>query len=293
LLESDGTATLGPGRVADVARNRPAVLRLRCVGCEVLARSIYLCAARSPHVVDVALLRRRLHDTPATLREQVQAEIDAADVANPPYDAITLAYGLCGGAMAGVRPARVPLVLPRAHDCITLLLGSRGRYEREFTADPGTYWYTADYLERSRADEYGAETGLLGVGASSEGELERAYAEYVARFGKDNADYLIEVTGAWRAHYDRAVFLDMGIGDEGQAMRRARTEAEWRGWRFERMAGELLLIRRLLDADWDGDFLVVEPGQSLAMSYGADIVSAKDESDARSPEGAQAHEARR
>jgi hypothetical protein len=38
-------------------------LRLRAISCEVLARPVYLCAVRSPHVVDVSLLRRRLHDT--------------------------------------------------------------------------------------------------------------------------------------------------------------------------------------------------------------------------------------
>src|SRR3989304_2025820 len=37
-------------------------MRLAALTCEVLARSVYLCAARSPHVVDVRLNRRGLHD---------------------------------------------------------------------------------------------------------------------------------------------------------------------------------------------------------------------------------------
>ena len=49
-------------------------LRLRAVSCEVLARPVYLFAARSPHVVDVTLLRRRLHDTPELLRRRLQDE---------------------------------------------------------------------------------------------------------------------------------------------------------------------------------------------------------------------------
>ncbi len=254
-------------------------MRLRAIACEVLARPLYLSAARSPHVVDIELLQRGLHDTPATLRVRLQAAIDAAATADPPYDATVLGYGLCGGAAAGIAAAGVPLVLPRAHDCITLFLGGRARYQAEFTAHPGTYWYVPDYVERSGAGS--DRTGLLGIGASSDDDLQAAYAGYVERYGRDNADYLMEAMGAWRAHYDRAVFIDTGIGDGTEAEVRARAEAERRGWRFERLAGELLagellLIRRLLAGGWGDDFLVLRPGQRLAMSHGDDVMCALD-----------------
>lgn len=250
-------------------------LRLRAISCEVLARPVYLCAARSPHVVDVTLLRRRLHDTPQLLRSRLQAEIDAAGEADPPYDAVVLAYGLCGGASAGIAASGVPLVVPRAHDCITLLLGGRERYEREFAAHPGTYWYAPDYLERSDADGSGSAGGLVGIGATTDEAEQAAYAEYVARFGEDSAAYLMEVTGAWRSHYDRAAFVDMGVGDASAVEEKVRLEASRRGWLFERVAGELVLIRRLLEGDWDEDFLVLAPGQRLAMSYDPSIIRAE------------------
>ena len=249
-------------------------LRLRAIACEVLARPLYLCAARSRNVVDVQFLRRGLHDTPPVLREQLQAEIDAASAADPPCDAVVLAYGLCGGATAGIEARAVPLVLPRAHDCITLFLGGRSRYQAEFIAHPGTYWYATDQVERVQA---GDRAGLLGIGATSDEELASVYGEYVAKYGKENADYLMEAMGAWRSHYDRAAFVDMGVGDSGDAERRARTEADRRGWRFERLAGDLVLLRRLLDGDWAGDFLVLEPGQRLEMSYDEDVVRAAAE----------------
>jgi len=250
-------------------------LRLRAVTCEVLARPVYHFAARSPHVVDVVLLRKRLHDTPGTLRELLQAEIDAAADADPPYDAVVLAYGLCGGAAAGIVAGGVPLVVPRAHDCITLLLGSRDRYESEFTAHPGTYWYAPDYIERSEGDAPGTGGGLPGLGATTDEAEAAAYADYVARFGEDNGAYLMEVTGAWRSHYDRAAYLDTGLGDPSALEENVRKEAQRRGWLFERLPGELGLIRRLLEGDWDDDFLVLEPGQRLAMSYDPSVIRAE------------------
>src|SRR3972149_4695128 len=109
-------------------------MRLLALTCEVLARSVYLCAARTPHVVDVRLNRRGLHDDPPNLRAILQAQVDEVGA---PHDAGVLAYGLCGGATAGLRAGSVPLVVPRAHDCITLFLGSRARYAAEFMANPG------------------------------------------------------------------------------------------------------------------------------------------------------------
>lgn len=246
-------------------------LRLRCIGCEVLARPLYLAAARSRHVVDVELLRRGLHEIPADLRSRLQAMIDETDATT--YDAVVLGYALCGAATAGLRAGTVPLVVPRAHDCITLFLGDRERYRHEFTADPGTFWYVQDYLERE--DAPGAELTGLGIGAGSEDEMKATHAEYVERYGRDNADYLMEVLGAWRSHYDRAAYVDMDVADGSHVEERARTDAERRGWRFEKVAGDVILVRRLLEGDWERDFLVVRPGERVVMSYDDDVVRAE------------------
>lgn len=246
-------------------------MRLLALTCEVLARSVYLSAARTPHVVDVRLNRRGLHDDPPNLRTLLQAEIDGI---GPPYDAVVLAYGLCGGATAGLRAGPIPLVVPRAHDCITLFLGSRDRYTAEFTGHPGTYWYVQDYLERT---DDGSAFG--GVGAVSDAAARATHEEYVAKYGEDNAAYLMEVLGGWRAHYDRAAYVEMGLANAraaDDAESRARADAEQRGWAFAKLAGELILVRRLIDGDWDAaDFLVLQPGERLAMSYDDDVIRAE------------------
>jgi hypothetical protein len=244
-------------------------VRLLALTCEVLARAVYLGAARSPHVVDVRLNRRGLHDDPPNLREVLQAEIDGAGA---PYEAIVLAYGLCGGAAAGLRAGSIPLVVPRAHDCITLFLGSRGRYAAEFSGHPGTYWYVGDYLERT--DDGSA---FAGVGAVSDAEARATHEEYVRKYGADNAAYLMEVLGGWRSHYDRAAFVTLGLGGDAPAVEaRARDEAASRGWQFEKLAGDLVLVRRLLDGDWDpADYLILGPGERLAMAYDETVIRAE------------------
>lgn len=244
-------------------------MRIKCLGCDALARLVYLSAAQSPHIVDVSLFRLGLHRKPADLQSRLQAEID--DVVGQGYDAVALAYGLCGKATHGLVARDIPVVIPRAHDCITLFLGGRARYNEQHTTNPGTYWYVSDYIERGSMN---GEKAVLGSTVDDGSNIEDVYDEYVAKYGKDNADYLMEVMGAWQSHYNRAVYIDMGVGHSPAVEDQARQEAARRGWTFEHMAGDLVLIRRLLFGDWEKDFLVLQPGQRLTMAYNDDIICA-------------------
>ncbi len=240
-------------------------MRLKCLACEALARPVYLCAAQSPHTVDVELFRLGWHDDPPDLRSRLQAAIDAAQG----YDALLLAYGLCGKSTEGLVARDVPLVLPRAHDCITLFLGSRARYDDQFQNHAGTYWYVLDYIERARD-----KGTALSIGAEMSGSIRAVYDEYVVKYGRDNADYLMEVMGAWQQHYNRAAFIEMGVGDGAAVEAQTRDEAARRGWTFDRLDGDLGLIRRLLNGDWADDFLILEPGQRVSMAYDGQVVVA-------------------
>jgi hypothetical protein len=240
-------------------------MRLKCLGCDALARPLYLCAAQSPHIVDVTLFRLGLHNDPSDLRDRLQAQIDAT--VGQGYDAVLLAYGLCGKSTAGLIARDVPVVIPRAHDCITLFLGARERYQEQFEQHPGTYWYALDYIERRD----GSGT-TLSLGADTDTDMSEVYGEYVRKYGQDNADYLMEVVGAWKDHYRRAAFIDMGVGDGATVETHARDEAIRRGWAFERLAGDLVLIRRLFAGSWDDDFLILQPSQQVEMTYDRDVI---------------------
>lgn len=243
-------------------------MKLLVIACDVLARPVYLCAARSPHVVDIRLFARGLHNEPGKLRDILQHEIDGVE---PGYDAIVLGYGLCGGATAGIAARSVPLALPRAHDCITLFLGARERYEEEFSAST-TYWYVNDQVERNQG--YNAKSIGLGVTGDNDDDMEAIRAEYVEKYGEDNADYLMEIMGAWKTHYQRAAFVGMGVADEGASVAYAREQAERRGWAFDQLEGSLVLLRKLIDGDWDEDILTIQPGERLAMSWDEGVVKA-------------------
>ena len=145
-------------------RTRGGLMRLYVIACDVVARPVYLCAARSPHVVDVRLFERGLHDEPKDLRHAPPGG-DRRGAREPPTRSCW-ATGCAAARPPASRPATVPVVLPRAHDCITLFLGARERYAQETTDRPATYWYVADQLERN--DGYQAGVGGLAIGADTD-----------------------------------------------------------------------------------------------------------------------------
>lgn len=240
--------------------------RMMCIGCEALARLVYYESALSPHIIDIDIVKLGLHVEPNGLRTLLQKKIDAVTASD--YDVIVLAYGLCGKATYGLTARNIPMVMPKAHDCITLFLGSRDRYKEQFENQPGTYWYALDYMQRN-SDPNTA----LSLGASTLGnDLKATYESYVQKYGSDNADYLMSVMGAWQEHYQRAAYIDMGIGDGSSVADQAKTDADRRGWTFEFMKGDRVLIHKLLFAEWDQDFLFINPGQRVGMSYSDEVV---------------------
>ena len=254
-------------------------MRIKAIVCEVLAREVYYCAACSPHVIDIDLVEKGLHNVPADLRAELQKRLDRVDPSR--YDAIVLVYGLCGTATAGLQASRTPIIIPRAHDCITLYLGSQTRYQAYFVSHPGTYYYTADYIER------GGSGSLVALGAGTEANMGSEYENYVAKYGKDNADYLMEIMGAWKKHYNRATYIDIEGPQLPDYRAQVQAEAERRGWSYEEAMGQVGLLADLLNGNWDTErFLRIEPGQRIAQSYDAGVIGVEGACPPPAPEAA-------
>lgn len=242
---------------------------LKLISCEVLARQVYYIAAFSPHVIDIELVDKGLHNDSDLLRAELQRRLDAVEPDK--YGAVLLGYGLCNNSIVGLTCPHTQMVLPRAHDCITLYLGSGERYSAEFRRNPGTYWYTPDYMERG-----GSASDKISLGASTtETDMDTVYQEYVEKYGQDNADYLMEVMGAWQKHYNRAAYIETQEIRLPDYSPQVRETAARRGWTFEQMAGSLILLRDLLEGRWDAErFLTVPPGQTITPVYDGRIVGA-------------------
>jgi hypothetical protein len=245
------------------------MLKLKVISCDVFRRETSWLAARSPCYVDAVFLPQGLHESPDKLRAILTEEIEKANERLPRkhyeekeeyYDYIILAYGLCDNSIVGLKSVRIPLVIPRAHDCIALLLGSREKYSALHEEHPGTYWYSRGWIERS-----------LQPGKA---RYEQTYKSYVEKYGEDNAEYLMEMEQGWFKSYNRALFINWeDLGNTEFYRSYSKECADYLKWNYEETSGDPSLMEKMFRGQFDEkEVLLIEPGKTVAASYDEGII---------------------
>jgi len=226
--------------------------RLALLACRVFEREIALHAADAKHIAKTRFFEVGLHDRPDDLRAALQAALCEMERRDD-IEAVVLAYGLCGRGTAGLRPLRHKLVIPRAHDCVTVFMGSKETYAEHQRRCPTCYFYTPGWNRELRVP--GPE------------QLEAKRAEFQKKFDPEDVEFLLETEREQWALYDTATYIDLGTDDAAAQAEYARRCADWLGWKFERMRGDPALLRDLLWGNWDSErFQIIEPGSQLGHS---------------------------
>lgn len=245
-------------------------MNLKLISCEIFCREMENLRAQSPHSIDVRYLQKGLHDIPtAAMQSRIQTAIDAAS--EPGCDAVLLGYGLCSNGMVGLQARAVQLIVPRAHDCITLFFGSRARRRDYLDAHPGTFFRTSGWIERDAVSD-----DLKPLSIPAQTGMDLSHEALAERYGEDNAEYLLETLCNTGRNYSRIAFIEMGVEPDDRFERMAEDEAAARGWSYEKLAGDLSLMRCLLNGFWDDeDFLHVPPGHRIVATHDGRIFTAR------------------
>jgi hypothetical protein len=240
---------------------QPPTPRIAVITCGVLRDEVAHFTRGLTHIVHVEELQQGLHNDPPLLRRELMKCIEKVETIAPTAEAIVLGYGLCSRGVEGVFTRRCRLVMARAHDCITLLLGDKQRYADYAAKHPGTYWYSPGWNRCHTPPGKERHDKLL--------------KQYTEKFGEDDAQFLMENEQAWFQKYDRATYVDLGVAATPEDLKYTEDCANWLGWNYDRQKGCSNLLEDLLWGRWDERrFLVLEPMQTPKMTADDHIVTA-------------------
>jgi len=239
------------------------LIKCKLICCDVFLREACLFISNSPLVIYPEFTELGSHEQSAALREIIQKKIDDAEGKDFSY--ILLGYGLCGNALSGIRARSVPLVLPRAHYCCTIFLGSRERFTECFGENLSSPWSSTGYMERGTSYIHKTDTGkLLG--------LDKSYDDFVKEYGEENAQYL------WETLHPEETASELTF------ITTPETEALGAGCLFEEKAthdgktvrhleGNMRILKGLIHGTWnDEEYLIVKPGQKVEGVYDRTLI---------------------
>lgn len=236
-----------------------------CIACGVFRSDLDDLLQNGSWNIDVEYLPGGLHSEPQKLRAELQKSLDAADAK---YERIILLYGLCGKGIVSLRSGERTLVLPRAHDCISLFLGGTEEYRKQFAHAPGTYYISAGWYEE-QIQPRGVKIRYPEQYVDNENP-----EEWEKRYGRKNAEEIGGFLNSWKKNYTRAVYVDTGSKDEPKYEAHAKELAEENDWEYKKLTGSRKMIIQCLNAtDTDKSVLVVPPGHELYHDTGAGTIN--------------------
>ena len=237
----------------------------KILACKIFQRELAQVLLTCPHALDITFMRQDLHMNPNQLREALQREIDLIESGEDLHtnqrgfdqtEAILLGYGLCSNALAGIKSSRLPLVIPRAHDCVTHFMGSKECYAAYFHDVKGSFFYTQGWLDLE-----------LDIGQA---DLERKRSEYMERFDgdEDTVEYLLDVDREMLKNYRYITYITWpGLPSEG-GVAKAQDIASETGLELLPYEGSNRLMMDFVNGNWnEEDFLILQPGETLQPSY--------------------------
>jgi len=226
------------------------------LACQTLQAELTLAIQETRVDFPIIYVESGLHNTPELLHKRIQEEINRIDN----VDTILLLFGYCGNSLLGIKSDRSKLVLPKVDDCIPLLLGSC-EARKSISKEMGTYFLTKGWLDY--------EKNLL-----------KEYERCIERYGQARTSKIMKIM---LGHYKRFMLIDTGAYPVESVLAQTKDIAERLNLCHDITPGSLRLFHKLLQGEWDEEFLVLEPGEAVTIS---DICGSSDAAQTQIGQGA-------
>lgn len=210
------------------------------ISCEMIKNELTAILEKTGRTFPVIWVPTEYHNDPDKLREKLQHEIDSA----PACEIILLAFGCCGNATVGLKATTADLVIPKADDCIEILLRKENQ---KFERKARTYFLSKGWLESSK-------------------NLKSEYDHAQKKYGEVRADRIFK---AMLKEYRYMMFIDTGLSNTSE-LESLLTETKQLAAILDLEVivekSDSWLLEKLISEHLGCDFLYVPKGQTIEMT---------------------------
>lgn len=221
-------------------------MTVKIIACEVMREE--LLAVTPTQVVEFEFISIGLHVYPEKLRVELQKLLDESRG----FERVVLAFGLCGGAVKALYSLAQPLTIPRVHDCIPVLLGSKESFDHLRREETGTLYHTCGWMKGMK--------GVLG-----DKSILSDYRRICEKYGEKKTNSILK---RMYDGYRRVLFIHTGHPEEETYKGRSLEIARLLNLRHDEMEGESTYIEKIVNGPYtEQDFITIAPGDSLEEDY--------------------------
>ena len=202
-------------------------MKTHIISCETIKQEVEKAMLQTGCEYPVSWIESGLHNVPDKLRGKLQETLDCLDAGR-----VLLVMGYCGNSVLGLETRNFELIIPRADDCITLMLGSldaRKKHDR-------TYFLTKGWLEGER-------------------NIYEEYKYTVAKYGLEQGK---EIMNMMLEHYEYLGIINTGVGGFDELCEQAKKIADDLGLSIKTIEATDMWINKALTGPWeDGEFHII------------------------------------
>ena len=208
------------------------------LSCESLEAYVHAAQKAVGTNYPVVWLKQIYHEEPTTMRAHILQTLSALP---DDVDTVLVAMGFCGGSWDSIAADR-KIVLPRVDDCISLMLHTDDIYHPNLKQMGHMYMLDGD------PDKF---SPVL------------MFERLCEKRGTAEAKNLFDL---WFANYSHLDIIDTGMADcySETFVEQAQESADLIGCALDYTIGSNRLLEKLLSGQWDAQFLVAEPGHTIA-----------------------------
>ncbi|NLI92643.1 MAG: DUF1638 domain-containing protein [Peptococcaceae bacterium] len=215
-------------------------MKTAIICCENLKYELIKTLKKSGSSIPVIWISSDYHINSDRLREKLQQEIDQLQ----DFEKILLGFGCCGNSVIGLTATTADLVIPKAHDCIEILLSRRNK---KFKRRASTYFLSKGWLQ--------SDKGII-----------QEHKRLVERYGEVKAKNILKIM---LNQYYSLMFIDSGVSDKAELDRLLKTSEQFAAAaNLELMVekGGYWLLKALVQGLFEKDFIIIKKGETVPMT---------------------------